>query len=161
MHCQALSSCVTLGGSRGSTNQARTMPCERGESIQSSSASGSEAVLTCRFLWVPLQFPSLSQLSRSSETLLSRTLTVSCFSLRGLQWPGFSVYFSSFRTPSSFQKTRPREKYLRYKVLKMQWLKTNGRELLFYYSVCLVPGQTHCSCSLCFTLLPFLLDYFF
>ena len=34
--CQALSSCVTLGGSRGSTNQARNMPCERGESIQSS-----------------------------------------------------------------------------------------------------------------------------
>ena len=34
--CQALSSCVTLGGSRDSTNQARTIPCERGESIQSS-----------------------------------------------------------------------------------------------------------------------------
>ena len=33
--CQALSSCVTLGGSRGSTNQARTMPCETEESIQS------------------------------------------------------------------------------------------------------------------------------
>ena len=36
LNCQALSSCVTLGGSCGSTNQARTMPCERGESIQSS-----------------------------------------------------------------------------------------------------------------------------
>ena len=34
--CQALSSCVTLEGSHCSTNQARTMPYERGESIQSS-----------------------------------------------------------------------------------------------------------------------------
>ena len=34
--CQALSSWVTLGGSHDSTNQARTMPCERGESTQSS-----------------------------------------------------------------------------------------------------------------------------
>ena len=34
--CQALSSCVTLGGSHRSTNLARTMPYERGESIQSS-----------------------------------------------------------------------------------------------------------------------------
>ena len=33
--CQALSSCVTLGGSHCSTYQARTMPYERGESIQS------------------------------------------------------------------------------------------------------------------------------
>ena len=32
--CQALSSCVTLGGSRGSTNLARTISSERGESIQ-------------------------------------------------------------------------------------------------------------------------------
>ena len=34
--CQALGSWVTLEGSHGSTNQARTMPCERGESTQSS-----------------------------------------------------------------------------------------------------------------------------
>ena len=34
--CQALSSCVTLGGSYCSTYQARTMPYERGENIQSS-----------------------------------------------------------------------------------------------------------------------------
>ena len=57
------------------------------------SASGSEAVLTCRLLWVPLQFPSLSQLSRSSETLLSRTLTVSCFSLSGIAIARFLCIF--------------------------------------------------------------------
>ena len=34
--CQALGSCVTLGGSHCSTNQAGTTPYERGESIQSS-----------------------------------------------------------------------------------------------------------------------------
>ena len=33
--CQALSSCVTLGGSCGSTSQVRTIPYERGDSIQS------------------------------------------------------------------------------------------------------------------------------
>ena len=31
--CQALSSCVTLGGSYCSTNQARTMLCEKGERV--------------------------------------------------------------------------------------------------------------------------------
>ena len=45
------------------------------------SASGSEAVLTCRLLWVPLQFLSLSQLGTRGETRLSRSLTVSCFPL--------------------------------------------------------------------------------
>ena len=45
----------------------RLEPCpvkgERASSLHS--ASGSEAVLTCRLLWVPLQFPSLSQLGRN------------------------------------------------------------------------------------------------
>ena len=73
----------------------RLEPClvkeERASNLHS--ASGSEAVLTCRFLWVPLQFPSLSQLSRSSETLLSRSLTVSCFSLRGIAIARFLCIF--------------------------------------------------------------------
>lgn len=57
------------------------------------SASGSEAVLTCRLLWVPLQFLSLSQLGTRGETRVSRTLTVSCFSLRGIAMVGFLCVF--------------------------------------------------------------------
>ena len=57
------------------------------------SASGSEAVLTCRLLWVSLQFPSLPQLCRRGETLVSRTLTVSCFAPRGIAMVGFLCIF--------------------------------------------------------------------
>ena len=57
------------------------------------SASWSEAVLTCRLLWVPLQFLSLSQLGTRGETRVSRTLTVSCFSLRGIAMVGFLCVF--------------------------------------------------------------------
>ena len=64
---------------------------ERASSLHS--ASGSEAVLTCRLLWVPLQFPSLSQLGRRGETRLLRTLTVSCFALRGIAMLRFLCVF--------------------------------------------------------------------
>ena len=82
----------------------RLEPCplkgERASSLHS--ASGSEAVLTCRLLWIPLQLPSLSQLGRRGETQLSRTLTVSCFALRVIVM--VSLYFINSRTLSSFQK---------------------------------------------------------
>ena len=83
--CQALSSCVTLGGSHDSINQERRSRLH--------SASGSEAVLTCRLLWVPLQFLSLSQLGRSGETQLSRILTVSYFALREIALARFLYIF--------------------------------------------------------------------
>ena len=57
------------------------------------SASWSEAVLTCRLLWVPLQFPSLSQFGRRGETWPSRSPTVSCFVLRGIAMVGFLCIF--------------------------------------------------------------------
>ena len=38
-------------------------------------ASGSEAVLTCRLLWVPLQFLPLSQIGRRGGARLSGTLS--------------------------------------------------------------------------------------
>ena len=73
----------------------RLEPCSVRWEIASSlhSASGSEVVLTCRLLWVPLQFPSLSQLGRRGETRLLRTLTVSCFALRGIAMLRFLCVF--------------------------------------------------------------------
>ena len=55
--CQALSSCVTLGGSCGSTNQARTMSSERGESIQPSFCI---MVWSCAYLQITLGSPPVS-----------------------------------------------------------------------------------------------------
>ena len=59
--CQALSSCVTLGGWRGSTNQVRTMPCERRKSIQSPLCirvwSCAHLQITLGFLPVSISFP--------------------------------------------------------------------------------------------------------
>ena len=73
----------------------RLEPCpvkgERASSLHS--ASGSEAVLTCRLLWIPPQLPSLSQLGRRGETQLSRTLTVSCFALRVIVMARFLCIF--------------------------------------------------------------------
>ena len=85
----------------------RLEPCPvKGERVSSlHSASGPEAVLTCRLLWIPLQFPSLSQLGRRDETQLSRTLTVSHFALRVIVMARFLyLYFINSRTISSFQK---------------------------------------------------------
>ena len=60
----------------------RLEPClvkgERASNLHS--ASGSEAVLTCRFLWVPLQFPSLSQLGKRGDSAVKKI--VSCFALK-------------------------------------------------------------------------------
>ena len=59
--CQALSSCVTLGGSRDSTNEVRTMPCERRKSIQSPLCirvwSCAHLQITLGFLPVSISFP--------------------------------------------------------------------------------------------------------
>ena len=91
--CQALSSCVTLGGSCGSTSQVRTYPVKGEIASSLHSASGSEAVLTCRLLWLSFQFPSLSQIGRRGETWLWRILTVSCFALRMIAMVGFLCRF--------------------------------------------------------------------
>ena len=55
--CQALSSWVTLGGSHGSTNQARTMPCEREDSILSALCI---RVRGCAHLQITLGSPPVS-----------------------------------------------------------------------------------------------------
>ena len=101
--CQAQSSCVALGGSHGSTIRIELCPVKEEGACHLHFASGFEAVLTCRLLWVSLQFLSLSQLGRRGETWLSRSLTVSCFALRAIEMAGFSVYFISSRTLTSFK----------------------------------------------------------
>ena len=87
--CQALSSRVTLGGSL-----TRLEPCPVKGEIASSlhSASGSEAVLTCRLLWVPLQFPSLSQLGRRGDLAVKKT--VSCIALKVIATVRFICIFN-------------------------------------------------------------------
>ena len=81
----------------------RLGPCpvkgERAPSLHS--ASGSEAVLTGRLPWVPLQFRPLSQLGRSGETRLSRSLTVNCFALRAFAMVRFLCMFYSRTLPPS------------------------------------------------------------
>ena len=123
-------------------------------------ASGSEAVLICRCLLVLLQFPPLYQLSRRGETLLSRTLTVSCFSLRGIAMARFLCILYQFQNSFRLPKRHDAEKYLRYKVLKMKWLKTNGRELLFYCRVSAWSQARHTP-DVYYPVLLFLLDYLF
>ena len=104
--CQALSSCVTLGGSHRSTNQARTMPYERRESIQSSLClrvmklyssvdySGSGFPSTFHL------FPSLAEEVRlgCQDHWLS-----AAFLCGWLQLQGFYVCFISSRALSCFQ----------------------------------------------------------
>ena len=106
--CQALGSWVTLEGSHGSTNQARTMPCERGESTQSSLCIRVWGCAHRRLPWVPLQFPPLFQLGRRGETWLSRSLTVNCFALRAFAMARFLCMFYS-RTLLPSKKAWPRE----------------------------------------------------
>ena len=53
--------------------ESRPVKGERASSLHS--ASGSEALLTFRLLWFPLQFPSLFQLGRRGEARLSRILS--------------------------------------------------------------------------------------
>ena len=74
---------------------------ERASSLHS--ASGSEAVLTCRLLWVPLQFLPLSQIGRRGGARLSGTLSTALL-WGGLQWWGFSVYLISSKILCSFWK---------------------------------------------------------
>ena len=90
---QVLSPHVTLGGSSGSLTRLEPCPMKEERASSLHSASRSEAVLTCILLWVPLQFPSLSQFGRRGETWSSRSLTVSCFVLRGIAMVGFLCIF--------------------------------------------------------------------
>ena len=59
----------------------RLEPCPvKGERVSSlHSASGPEAVLTCRLLWIPLQFLSLSQLIRRGEAVRNTDCQLLCF----------------------------------------------------------------------------------
>lgn len=117
----------------------RLEPCPvKGERISSlHSASGSEAVLTCRLLWVSPSFCFF--LSFAEEVILGcQDHWLSVLFWGRLQQPGFSMYFISSRTLTSFKKRCDPEKYLRWKVLRMRWIGTNGRELLFYRGV---PGR--------------------
>ena len=91
---QVLSPHVTLGGSSGSLTRLEPCPMKEERAYSLHSASRSEAVLTCILLWVPLQFPSLSQFGRRGETWPSRSLTVSCFVLRGIAMVGFLCMFN-------------------------------------------------------------------
>ena len=50
-------------------------PLKEDKAFRLHSASWSEAVFTCRLLWVSFQFPSLSQTGRRGETQLSRILS--------------------------------------------------------------------------------------
>ena len=68
-------------------------PLKEDKAFRLHSASWSEAVFTCRLLWVSFQFPSLSQIGRRGETWLWRTLTVSCFALRMIAMVGFLCRF--------------------------------------------------------------------
>ena len=149
---------VTRGESFGSLT--RLEPCLMKEERASSfhSASRSEVVLTCRLLWVPLQFPSLSQFGRRGETWPSRSLTVSCFVLRGIAMIGF--LFISLQNTFFLSKRHDPEKHLRWKVLKMRRLKNNGRELLFS---CGIPAQCQGrnTPAMFFPVLLFLLGNFF
>ena len=78
-------------------------PLKEEKTFSFHSASWSEAVLTCRLLWVSFQFLSLSQIGRRGETQLSRILSAALL-WRWLQWWGLSVYLINSITLSSFQK---------------------------------------------------------
>ena len=101
LDCQALSPRMTLGGSLGSTKQARTIPYERGESIQSSVCI---RVWGCAHLQITLGSPPVSisfPAWQKSETQLSRSLTVSRLALRVIAMAVFSVYIISELFPPS------------------------------------------------------------
>ena len=103
--CQALSSCVTLGGSRGSTNQARTMPCERGESIQSLPCI---RVWGCAHLQITLGSPAVSISfppwhKRWDSAVKNADCQLLCFE-EHCNGGVFSVCFINSRILSFFQK---------------------------------------------------------
>ena len=91
--CQALSSCVTLGGSRGSINQARTISYERGESIQPSLCimvwSCAHLQITLGFLPVSISFPAWQK--RWDSAVKN---TVSCFALKVISMVKFICIFN-------------------------------------------------------------------
>ena len=84
---------MALAGSRGSTIRLEPCPVKGERASRLHSASGSEALLTCRLLRVPLWFLPLSQLVRRGETRLSRSLTVNCFALRVIAMAGVLCVF--------------------------------------------------------------------
>ena len=91
--CQALSSCVTLGGSCGSTNQARTISSERGESIQPllciMVSSCAHLQITLGFLPVSISFPDWQK--RWDSAVKN---SVSCFALKVIAMVRFICIFN-------------------------------------------------------------------
>ena len=119
---------MTLGGSCGSTNQARTMPCETGESIQSPPCI---RVWGCAHLQISLGSPPVSVSfpawqKRWDSAVKNTDCQLLCF--EGHCNGGVYLYVSLTPEPFPSSKKHDPEKYLRWKVLKMRWLKTNGRD---------------------------------
>ena len=79
------------------------------------SASGSEVVLTCRLLWVPLQFPSLSQLGKRGDSAVKKI--VSCFALKVIATVRVICTFNCFQNSFLLPKSHDTEKYLKWEVL--------------------------------------------
>ena len=113
--CQALSSWVTLGGSRGSTNQARTMPCEREDSILSALCIRVRGCAHLQITLGSLQFPSLSQLGRRGDLTVKKI--VSCFALKVIATVRFICIFNYFQNSFLLPKSHDTEKYLKWEVL--------------------------------------------
>ena len=89
---QVLSPHVTLVGSFGSLTRLELWPMTEERASSLHSASRSEAVLTCRLLWVPLQFPSLFQLGRRGDLAVKKT--VSCIALKVIATVRFICIFN-------------------------------------------------------------------
>lgn len=130
----------------------RLEPCpvkgERASNLHS--ASGSEAVLTCRLLWVSFQFPSLSQLGRRGETWLWRTLTVSCFALRMIAMVGLLCRFYYFKNSFLLPKRYDPENFLGGRSWRWGDRKIMG-ENCFSTVGCLVGARAE-KLQLCFAL---------
>ena len=111
------------------------------------SASWSEAVLTCRLLWVSFRFPSLSQLGRRGETQLSRILSAALL-WRWFQWWSLSVYLINSRTLSSFQKPMTQRSIWGGRSCRWGEWKIMGMNC-FYTLECLLDGRQE-TLQLCF-----------
>lgn len=142
----------------------RLEPClvkgERASNLHS--ASGSEAVLTCRFSQVPLQFPSTPSLLEAVR-LCCPEHWLSAASLWGDCNGQVSLYILVVsRTPSSFRKRHDLEKYFEVQgPEKMQWLKTNGEGIAFLLRVSAWSQARHTAAAVVFFLYFHFCDYFF
>ena len=142
--CQALSSWMTLGGWRGSTNQARTMPCERGEHSVFTLHQGLRLCSPADYSEFPSSFRLFLSLAEEMRLGCQDHWLSTALLWGPLQWPGFSVCF----IPELFllPKRHDPEKYLRWKVLRMRWIGTNWRELFLYGGI---PGRCQARHSKC------------